>query len=134
MAELNFRDMDDDSIVQLLNQSAKDSSEEGLPDDFLHSFDYVEEREALDKRVGELIVDRFAELEDDTNLSGNEAYVVSLKEIGLTHQAIAYKMRLISDATKSTVDEYSRRARQKFLQAKQTVDNLESVYGGTDDE
>lgn len=61
---------------------------------------------------------------DDAGLSGREAEVVSLKEQGLTHPEIAEYLEL----PKSTVDEYSRRARRKFKQARELVAEVGGTY------
>lgn len=61
---------------------------------------------------------------EDAGLSGREAEVVALKEHGFTHERI----HELIDLPKSTVDEYSRRARTKVEQARALVDSAGGVY------
>lgn len=77
--------------------------------------DVVESHDPHDMRVEEL---------EDAGLSGREAEVVALKERGYTHAKIAEIVTL----PKSTVDEYSRRARKKVKQARALVDAAGEVY------
>lgn len=80
------------------------SERDGWVDPFIH-----------DRRTDEL---------EDVGLSGREAEVVACKEQGLTHEQIAEYLEL----PKSTVDEYSRRARSKVLDARALVDELAETY------
>lgn len=82
-------------------------------------------------RVKSIAVDQSAdprpkrvETLEDAGLSGQEARVVALKERGYTHAVIAD----LIDLPKSTVDEYSRRARKKVKQARSLVDAAGGVY------
>lgn len=60
---------------------------------------------------------------DQTFLSRREAEVIALKQLtGMSHEDIAEHLEL----DKSTVDEYSRRAREKFYRAAETVEALET--------
>jgi hypothetical protein len=80
-------------------------------------------------------------LVEDTVLSEREAEVYALKQRGLTHDAITLFYQVLAHAgydghqfvdgpqSRSTVDEYSRRARRKYHRAKETVAILESHYG-----
>ena len=66
---------------------------------------------------------RKAYLVDETILSEREADVMALKQItGKSHEDISDELEL----DKSTVDEYSRRAREKFFRAAETVQALET--------
>ena len=58
------------------------------------------------------------------SVSDQEAMVLALKERDFTHNEIASKM----DIEKGTVDTYSRRAREKYLDAKRTVTALEGFW------
>ncbi len=58
---------------------------------------------------------------DNTVLSRRESEVTALKEQGMTHEKIAELIEL----DKSTVDEYSRRMKQKVQKAKTTGNELE---------
>lgn len=67
---------------------------------------------------------RTEELVENTVLSEREAQVAALKElIGAKHDRIAE----ILDLEKSTVDEYSRRMRDKFFEAGETVEQLQPI-------
>lgn len=91
-----------------------------------------------DALVGESDVTWFVE---DTFLSEREAEVFALKQRGLTHGAITLFYQVLAHAeydghqfvdgpqSRSTVDEYSRRARRKYQRAKETVAVLKSHYG-----
>lgn len=68
-------------------------------------------------------LDRIETLES-AGLSGREAEVVANKNQGLTHPKIAEKI----DLPKSTVDEYSRRARRKVLEARELVAAAGETY------
>jgi len=81
---------------------------------------------------------RYQTLRTETTLSNREAEVVALKELGLTHNAISTYYAVIAEGTTgdeqypqsvSTVDEYSRRASQKYKTAQRTLDELEPTYG-----
>lgn len=61
---------------------------------------------------------------EESGLSGREAEVVAAKDQGLTHAEIADEL----DLPKSTVDEYSRRARSKFNDARNLIDALGETY------
>ena len=85
------------------------------------------------------IASRYDTLRNDTVLSDREAEVVVLKEWGLTHTAIATYYGILDEGTEreeqyprspSTVDEYSRRAREKYQKAQTTIDELKGTYGG----
>ena len=82
---------------------------------------------------------RYDTLRTDTTLSDREAEVVVLKELGLSHTAIATYYGILGEGTESdeqyprspsTVDEYSRRAREKYQKAQTTIDELKGTYGG----
>jgi rubrerythrin len=67
----------------------------------------------------------------ETRLSEREAEAVALRrEFGLTHGAIALVMSLTGDKTvsRSSVDEYVRRAREKFIEAAHTYDHLKEDF------
>lgn len=78
---------------------------------------------------------------EDTFLSEREAEVFALKQRGLTHGAITLFYQVLAHAeydghqftggpqSRSTVDEYSRRAGRKYHRASETVSILESHYG-----
>lgn len=82
--------------------------------------------------------ERCQTLRTETTLSPREAEVVALKEHGLTHNAIATYYGVVDKGTTndeqyplsiSTVDEYSRRAGEKYDTAMRTVEELEEAYG-----
>lgn len=127
-------ELDTDTAVSLLNKLAREhprvegprivNRDEFSPEDF-------EYYAPLTDPIGTVIVERTPELfEETTFLSEEEAHVVAMKELGLTHNGISMYYDLTSEgAAKSTIDEYSRRARQKYLKAERTVNELESLYG-----
>lgn len=69
-------------------------------------------------------VDGRIETLEDAGLSGREAEVTAWKEQGLTHTEIADEI----DSTKSTVDEYSRRAGKKLEKARRLVEAAGELY------
>ena len=73
-----------------------------------------------------------AELELRSTLSQREAQVVALKKTGLTHKGIALTLAFWSlgpeTISESAVDEYVRRARSKYDDAKETVALLQDVF------
>jgi len=76
-----------------------------------------------------------------THLSNREVEVVEMKRRGFTHGAIALVISASEDfvlfvsestpnvITKSTVDEYSRRAKNKYEESLVLVDLLDAVFG-----
>jgi hypothetical protein len=140
MFEYNPSELDRDTAVAHMNKLAREHPQgEGLQvvapneidgDEF--SPEHFAYYQSLTEPIGEAISNRVIELfEGTTFLSEEEAHVVALKELGLTHNAISTYYSLTAEtAAKSTVDEYSRRARQKYLKAKRTADELAPLYGG----
>jgi len=138
--EYNSDELDTETAVELLNRLAREHPRrEGLTylplneiegDEF--SPEHLQYYHPLAEPITHAIDGRVAELfEETTFLSEEEAHVIALKELGLTHGGISMWYYLTSEGVeKSTVDEYSRRARQKFLKAKRTVDELKTLYGG----
>jgi DNA-directed RNA polymerase specialized sigma24 family protein len=86
--------------------------------------DEDDEPETTDGHVDVFVFDRRTDELEDVGLSGREAEVVACKEQGLTHPQIAEYV----DLPKSTVDEYSRRSRNKLKQARALVDEIGSLY------
>lgn len=115
-----------------LNKLAREA-----PDDRWFPEDYPREDVLnLAHQVGEETLDRANILREDTTLSENEAEVVALKEAGLTHAGCALAMTLprqeesvTASVAESTVDEYARRAREKYLAGQRTHLILNSVFG-----
>lgn len=131
-----------ESAVSWLNKLARDA-----PDGRLYPDEYdPEDIRELAVPLSEAMADyadrnelaaRCAEL-TETSLSDREVDVVALKELGLTHDAIALAMTYwggpdTGSVSPSTVDEYSRRAREKFQRAQRTVEELRDTYGGGPD-
>lgn len=138
--EYDKDELDPEIAVSLLNRLAREHpGGEGLSNvplndiegnEFsMEDFAYYESlTDPISRGIGERTDELF---EGTTYLSEEEAHVVAMKELGLTHNAISIYYGLTSEgAAKSTIDEYSRRARQKYLRAKRTVDELEALYGG----
>lgn len=98
-----------------LDVTADDDQDSRIDLGRVTDLDVVESHDPHDMRVETL---------EDAGLSGREAQVVALKERGYTHVRIADKLEL----PKSTVDEYSRRARTKVKQARALVDAAGGVY------
>jgi hypothetical protein len=75
----------------------------------------------FDNRVDEL---------GEAGLSEREAQVVAAKEQGHTHEKVAdfLSKYLEKPVPKSTVDEYSRRARSKVIQARKLIEEAGDVY------
>jgi hypothetical protein len=75
----------------------------------------------FDNRVDEL---------GEAGLSEREAQVVAAKEQGHTHEKVAIFLSdfLEQPVPKSTVDEYSRRARSKVIQARKLIEEAGDVY------
>lgn len=131
--EFDSDELDIETAVELLNELARKTPEgRTYPPEM--DWQDLEKLHPLAYKVADAAADRVTELfEGTTYLSEEEAHIVALKELGLTHHAISVKTGLDSEGImKSTVDEYSRRARQKYLKAKRTVDELEELYGGED--
>lgn len=112
---------DDDALDTLLEALRQSASERGHdPSDLALEeieYGYRLENDAVD------VSGRIASLED-AGLSGREAQVTAWKEQGLTHEAIADEI----GASKSTVDEYSRRAARKLEKARALVATAGDVY------
>lgn len=98
---------DDDMNEATVDQDETDDEHDD-PDDWIDPF---------------VIENRKTTLED-AGLSGREAEVAACKSEGFTHEAIAEYL----DMSKSTVDEYSRRARKKLEKARSLVDELGELY------
>lgn len=119
-----------------LNKFAREASEDRrYPEDY--EYDQVL---SLADRVVEETLDRATVFREDTLLSDTEATVVALKEIGLTHAGISLTLSIGPNGTAdrelassspatSTVDEYARRAREKYLAGQRTHLILDSVFG-----
>lgn len=130
-----------------LNKLAREAEDDRLfPEEY--EFSDVEQ---LAIQMSEDTLARKAELYSETKLSEREAEVVALKEGGLTHRGIALVMSLTGDdfeaqnepsssgtgvhvwpsdgnVSPSTVDEYVRRAREKYLDAAYTYEHLDGVF------
>jgi hypothetical protein len=83
------------------------------------------------------LADHYRTLREETTLSEREAEVVAFKRVGLTHNAIATYYGILDEGTvndeqhptsPSTVDEYSRRAGEKYRKAKRTAEELAEIY------
>lgn len=128
--EIDFDEMETDAVVEVVNTLAREGSAPELPSDFFDQ-KYEQEHFNLIDSLYSRLSERRATLRQETSVSDFESLVVALKGIGMTHNGISLLTSLESEgAAKSTIDEYSRRARQKYLQAKRTVSLLEDVYGG----
>ena len=65
--------------------------------------------------------DRADRLREETALSPREAEVRALKDVGLSHEEVAERI----GSSKSAVDNYSLRIRDKLVTARATVDLLD---------
>ena len=128
--EIDFDEMETDALVEVVNALARKGSTPELPSDFLDQ-NYEQAHYNLVDSLYSRLSEQQSTLRQETSVSDFESLVVALKGIGITHNGISLLTSLDSEgAAKSTIDEYSRRARQKYLQAKRTVSLLEDIYGG----
>lgn len=126
----NFEEIETEAVVELVNNLARGIEHTDLPPDFW-DIDNEDDRSRLVGRLYSECMDLSDNLEDNSTLSGNESHIVALKTLGLTHNGIAELVSMDSEGIKkSTVDEMSRRAKQKYHRAVQTAELLEPVYGG----
>ena len=139
---------DEEPAHEWLNKLARESGDDRLfPEEY--ELNQVEE---LAVQIKEETLPRKAKLYSETRLSEREAEAVALKEVGLTHRGIALVMSLTSDnfgidqksssgtsahvhvsddvISPSTVDEYVRRAREKYIDAANTYKHLNDVFYG----
>lgn len=103
-----------EAVRQVAEKRGHDPSELAI-DEIEHGYEL--ENDAVD------VSGRVASLED-AGLSGREAQVTAWKEQGYTHEAIADEI----GASKSTVDEYSRRAARKLEKARTLLATVGDVY------
>lgn len=126
----DFEEMETEAVVELVNDLARGIEHTDLPPEFLDP-DHVEDRWRLVERVSGECKDLWDDLEDHSTLSGLEAHVIALKDLGLTHRGIAQLISMDAKGLKkSSVDEISRRAKQKYHRAVRTAELLKPVYGG----
>lgn len=128
-----------DEKGEFLNTIAQQKSFEDL-DKSVDDFEMIEK---LSSQLAEGLIKEgdVTQLVEETFLSEREAEVYALKMRGLTHDAITLFYRVLAHAgfdgyrfvdgpqSRSTVDEYSRRAGRKYRRADNTVKLLESHYG-----
>jgi len=131
-----------------LNKLAREAGDDRLVPE---EYDLAEVK-TLAIQLAEQTLSRKDELYAETKLSDREAEGIALKEAGLTHQGIALVMSLTDDSFEagaepspsgtrihtqasdgtsvapSTVDEYMRRARQKYLEAAATFQHLDDMF------
>lgn len=131
-----------DELVEFIKTIAAESEPDELHPE---SYDWYEVRRkvlALKQQTSpnkdSELAERCKTLRTETTLSPREAEVVAFKELGLTHNAISTYYAVVAKGTTSdeqfpqsvsTVDEYSRRASQKYKTAQRTLDELEPTYG-----
>jgi len=111
-----------------LNKLAREAEGDRI---FPEEYEFSEVKQ-LAIQMSDGVLRRKNELHVEASLSEREAEVVALKEGGLTHRGIALVMSVTDDALEtirpSTVDEYVRRARQKYLDAVYTYEHLNEVF------
>jgi hypothetical protein len=131
---------DEEPAEEWLNKLAREAPENELVPP---GYEYEDVEDVVIQLTETMVEEReVEEVYEKTVLSSREAEVAVLKQHGLTNAAIHLYFGIgsgiqryaedgensMKPLAKPTIDEYSRRTREKYEKAKETVERFESLY------